>query len=282
MVSNPPPTLIKDLKESRCVLFAGSGLSKWADLPTWAELLNCMVNEVEQVDPEAFNRTELDDLIAKGKLLEVADYCKDTLSPNQYYDILSNQLNSDNGEIPEPHKIIVNMPFSAVVTTNFDTLLELAWSKENNGLLKARTHKDTDVLGTLLFSNKFFLLKAHGDIDRPDTLVFTAQDYQEIIHSNLAFKAVFSAILLTKSILFIGYSLSDPDFRLLLDWQFATFKGNHPERYALMSGVGKIERDVLWRTANIRVIPYDDHAEVLPFLQQLSKDYITNVVSPAS
>src|SRR5262249_14785464 len=44
-----------------------------------------------------------------------------------------------------------------------------------------------------------------------------------------------------------------------------------PERYALMTGVGKVERDVLWRTARIRVLPYDEgkHEQVLEFLRTL-------------
>ena len=83
--------------------------------------------------------------------------------------------------------------------------------------------------------------------------------------------AIFSAILLTKAVLFVGYSLNDPDFRLLLDRQLTVFRGNIPERYALMAGIGKVERDVLWRTARIRVLPYDDgkHEQVLEFLRTL-------------
>src|SRR5262245_45746290 len=82
---------------------------------------------------------------------------------------------------------------------------------------------------------------------------------------------MFSALLLTKAVLFIGYSLNDPDFRLLLDRQLTVFRGNIPDRYALMSGVGRVERDVLWRTARIRVISYDEgkHEQVLEFLREL-------------
>ena len=81
-------------------------------------------------------------------------------------------------------------------------------------------------------------------------------------------------MLLTKSILFVGYSLSDPDFRLLFDRQLTNFKGFVPERYALMRGVGKIECDVLWRTADIRILPYDEHDEIVVFVQLLQEALI--------
>ena len=39
MTPKPPPSLIRYLREGRCVLFCGSGLSAWAKLPTWSKLL---------------------------------------------------------------------------------------------------------------------------------------------------------------------------------------------------------------------------------------------------
>ena len=58
--------------------------------------------------------------------------------------------------------------------------------------------------------------------------MLTTRDYQEIIHANPAFNSIFSAILLTKAVLFVGYSINDPDFRLLLDRQLTMFRGNIP------------------------------------------------------
>lgn len=136
-------------------------------------------------------------------MLEVADHCKEALG-RRYNDILSEQLRGAMGDIPEPHKIIAQTPFAAVVTTNYDKLLERSYVS----LPKTPTHRDVDALGPLLFDGSFFILKAHGDIDRPESMVLTTRDYQEIIHSNLAFNSIFSAILLTKAVLFIGYSLN--------------------------------------------------------------------------
>ena len=274
MAPKPPPSLVRHLREGRCVLFVGSGLSVGGGLPTWRGLLQHILDELRAEEPDRPDLGELSELLAAAKYLEVADYCKEWLGPKRYADILTEQLRGAEGDIPEPHQIIVNLPFAAVVTTNYDKLLEHAYARLADRLPKTPTHLDLDALGPLLFDGSFFILKAHGDIDRPESMVLTTRDYQEIIHSNPAFNEIFSALLLTNAILFVGYSLSDPDFRLLLDRQLTIFKGYVPERYALMSGVNRVERDVLWRAARIRVLPYpkDAHREVLTFLRNLQHD----------
>ena len=274
MAPKPPASLVRHLREGRCVLFAGSGLSAWGKLPTWGGLLQHIIGEMRAEEPDSPSIEELDRLLEAGKLLEIADYCKEQLGERRYGEILTEQLRGDEGDIPEPHRIIAELPFAAVVTTNYDKLLERTYASLTGRWPKTPTHLDSDTLGPLLFDGSFFILKAHGDIDRPDSLVLTASDYREIIHSNPAFNEIFSAILLTNAILFVGYSLNDPDLRMLLDRQLATFQGHVPERYALMSGVGSVECDVLWRTARIKVLPYaaGQHDEVVNFLNNLQYD----------
>ncbi len=275
MVNKPPKSLIEHLTAGRCVLFAGSGLSAWAKLPTWRDFLKFMVEKLYEEEPGKHDKKELDDLLEKGKLLDIADYCKEAFSSALYTNILSSKLRGDDViDFPDPYKLIVQLPFTAVITTNYDKLLERAYERLANISPKTPTHMDIDSLGTLLFMNNFFILKAHGDIDRPESLILTTSDYSGIIHSNPAFNSLFSAILLTKAILFIGYSISDPDFRLLLERQLTTFKGYVPDRYALMSGVGEIEQQVLLRSAGIKVLPYAEHDDVKTFLEALRDDIV--------
>ncbi|MBN1204841.1 MAG: SIR2 family protein [Myxococcaceae bacterium] len=273
MTPKLPGLLVRYIQQKRCVAFVGAGLSAGAGLPTWGRLLLKGIDELVVSIPEGEgHQEELRNLVERGKLLEVADFCKEKLGA-AYHQFLTDQIRGDQAELPGTHDVLMHLPFSAWVTTNYDKLLERAYSKVKGGFPKTLTHKDTDALGRLLFDGGQFILKAHGDIDRPETVVLTSRDYSEIIHANPAFNEVFSGLLLTKALLFVGYSLSDPDFRLLMDRQLTHFKGFVPERYALMSGVGPVERDVLWRTARIQVIPYvnesGSHAEVLHFLEAL-------------
>lgn len=269
-----PQQLLVHLREGRLVLFAGAGLSAQAGLPTWGSLLKDVVEAtLAETVPGPGTRAELEGMIAAGKWLQIADHCKDQLGPGGYARLMAERLGDTGLAVPEAHRLAVQLPFAAWVTTNYDKLLERAYAEVRGGLPKTLTCLDTEALGRLLFDGAPFVLKAHGDLDKPDSLVFTSRDYRDLIHGNAAFSAAFSAILLTHSVLFVGYSLADPDFNLLLDRQLLTFRGFVPERYALMSGIGKVEEEYLRRACQIRVIPYPEgrHESVPRFFGQLDQ-----------
>src|SRR3954464_8838697 len=265
-----PASLVRHLNEGRCVLFVGAGLSAQAKLPSWGKLLGDLVQQVGADEPEEDSTAELKKLLEAGRFLDVADECKERLGAG-YAEFLSRALQVGAGPVPEAHPWVMQLPFAAWITTNYDKLLEQAHFQVRGGVPKTLTHLDADTFGTLLFDGAPFVLKAHGDVDKPESLIFTTRDYREIIHSNPAFQAVFSAILLTRAVLFVGYSLNDPDFRLLLDRQLTLFKKFVPERYAIMAGVGEVEREVLRRTAQIKVLSYPagQHEQLVEFLRAL-------------
>lgn len=275
MVPKPPASLVGYLQSGRCVLFVGSGLSAAAKLPTWKDLLIEMIAEIGGGDPNKPVVQELTKLLNEGKLLEVAFQCRDELTVSGYSALLTRKLRPDDLKLPEQHKIITQLPFASVVTTNYDKLLEMAYTsqRKDGAAPKVFTQKTKGTQGTALFDGGFFILKAHGDIDDPESLILTSRDYSENINSNQAFNSFFSALLLTKAILFVGYSLNDPDFRLLLDRQLTVFSDYIPPRYALMSGIGAVETSILKRTAGIQVLSYDDgkHEQVLTFFQSLKE-----------
>ena len=61
------------------------------------------------------------------------------------------------------------------------------------------------------------LLKFHGDIDHPDRMVATEEDYDKFLDQNPMLATYLSNLLITRTPLFIGYSLDDDDFRQI--WQ---------------------------------------------------------------
>jgi hypothetical protein len=77
-----------------------------------------------------------------------------------------------------------------------------------------------------------------------------------------------AALLLTHAVVFVGYSLSDPNFRLLIESQLAVFGAQAPPRYAVMEAVGAQEAQILRRTAGIEAIAYPpgEHDSVAAFL----------------
>jgi hypothetical protein len=127
MSAGLPESLVENLKAGRCVLFAGAGLSAWAGLPNWTTLLKSLLTKVVQEDPGTDDGAELEEMVNSGKLLEVAEYCKERLGQRLYTEVITEKLASENTDIPAPHRIIAELPFSAIVTTNYDKIIEQSY-----------------------------------------------------------------------------------------------------------------------------------------------------------
>lgn len=332
------PALLHYVRQGRCALFVGAGLSVGAGLPTWRDLMCRLIpaatpfavaetqsdeldrsvrkaggdlpatrrtqrlftrilgdvrcrdlfgavhqgaeqssrlayhNALARIRRDSAVARELEKLLEAGKFPELAGYCRDLLGRRNFHERVRKELRF-TGEIPDTHHAIVRTPFSCVVTTNFDNLLEDAYTQaDSRGVPKAPTGAELAQQGTLLFDGAFFILKAHGDLHDESSIIFTSDDYRRVIHSNPAFQSMLTGILLRHAVLFVGYSLSDPNFRLLLDNQLTIFNEQVPPRYALMEGVGEAERQILWRTAKLRVFSYKKgkHEVVGRFLHTLA------------
>jgi len=58
----------------------------------------------------------------------------------------------------------------------------------------------------------------HGDIRHPKRLVVTEPDYDDFLTNYPLIATYLSNLLITKTAVFIGYSLDDPDFRKSGTW----------------------------------------------------------------
>lgn len=135
----------------------------------------------------------------------------------------------------------------------------------------------------------FYILKAHGSIEQIDTIVLGKNDYRQLMHGNVAYRTHLQNVFSTKTVLFIGYSLTDPDLELLLDEWGSIAKGFVGTHYALMDirELSSIEQRRLSRDYGIVVLPYqpsnNTHPEVGAFLTELmSKIRVDNVITSKS
>ena len=294
------PAVASYIRQGRCALFVGAGLSASAGYPLWPALIDALIKRTVtelgtltrprmpkrgrsgvlmvphyitdgiaeyEAEREQIRSTaqQLRRLAKAQRLLDVADQCRALLGPGRFA-LLLRELLPQNARPTEAHRSIVDTPYACVLTTNFDTLIEdayTAWGR--HGRPKAPTGIELANHGTLLLDRTFFVLKAHGTLEDSASLVFTSDDYRRISFATPAFEAMLSAIFLSYALLFVGYSLGDPNFRLLFDAQLTTFGTDVPPRYAIMAGLTEVERELLWRTARIRTIEYKEgHHELVP------------------
>ncbi|MFQ5652771.1 MAG: SIR2 family protein, partial [bacterium] len=144
---------------------------------------------------------------------------------------------------PSPDYGRPTLPANIVFTTNFDDLLEGAYRKAGrpvNLVIGATELPFWD-------ESRVNLVKLHGTCDRPDSLIITEQDYNTIYRSNALIVQQLNTLLATKTFLFIGYSVSDPDFNQIYD-QLSIDLGRHQRRpYLLTFGVDEFTMEDLER-----------------------------------
>ena len=103
------------------------------------------------------------------------------------------------------------------MTTNYDTAYEdLCMRGEGRDGYHVLNYYDTGLTNRLR-SRTRLILKLHGSVKAPEQTVLTRADYFKARAGHPQFFSVIQSLFVTNTILFIGYSLSDPDIQLLLE-----------------------------------------------------------------
>ncbi len=273
--SEIPRELADAVRTGDCVAFVGAGLSAAAGLPDWKTFLRQMVDWCrEQGADLAGKLRDIQKEIREGKLIDVAQTLRDEMGDQRFYEFMNKRFRDPSLKPTENHSLVAELGFACVLTSNFDKLIEEAWAAARRSMPRVYTQQDTCVLANLQRDKSFYVLKLHGDVDRTDTIVLGRKDYREIQFGNDAFKFYFSALWQTKTVLFMGFSLDDPDIALRLEELTEAFKGYGGRHYALMSteAASAVRRKRLDEDYHIRVIPYrksPGHPEVTEFLKAL-------------
>ncbi|MEJ2351873.1 MAG: SIR2 family protein [Anaerolineales bacterium] len=136
----------------------------------------------------------------------------------------------DDPYLPSPAlEMLAALPFRIIITTNYDRLFDIALSRANTKSGRPKipiVHKynpsdDPPKMAPLdPEEERPVFLKLHGDIEVPESVVVTEEDYirfiqkMSVVHLHPIHEHI-RARMNTWPILFIGYSLKDYNLRLL-------------------------------------------------------------------
>lgn len=282
-VPNPPADLITAVREGKCALFTGAGVSMSAGLPGWESLLWSLIKRAKEQELVGESKeNELRELLSSPQnFLMVAQELSDDFGKESFRSEIARIINDGETKPSALHAELTGVPFCLVVTTNYDQLLENAHAVANGEIPRTYTYMDAADFADALWRDEFFILKAHGDVNRKSSMIITQRDYRTTIFATPGYRAVLSAIFTVKTVLFVGVSLSDPETELLLAYLHDAFHGSGQYHYALIPDdefsetmANRWRKD--YRVNCIQYTPSSGHPEVCEFVKKLRLDSDTS------
>jgi len=264
-ILQPPTALIAALREDDCVLFAGPGLSALAGSPTMRTVLEHLLEFAVKrnlIDPQM--GLLLRSALSQGDYESAAEALvsrtwREDAPPGEVADVLRDMFSTlERTRLPNTFGKLRRLPFSGVVTTNFDNLLSRAFDNRlSNGTY---THKDAEPLKVALARRQFFLLQLHGTITRPDTLLLSDSQFDERLSSDIPFREFLQTLCIARTHLFVGATVE------LIERYLAGISPrviSSRAHFALVKVSGKsweLKADSLQRRYNLQLLPYSDGA----------------------
>jgi hypothetical protein len=252
------------------VIFIGAGIARAGNLPSGTTLARSLLAYAAADHPTPETTIILDlatKLLDQGELSLALKELQRVLSPFTYEDTISRVLDDAQYEVPSiAQKIAALAPtLHSVVTTNFDCILERAFS----GTWPVHTLASLDLSQT-----EHTILKLHGSPTEHDSLLLNRREYDRLLQRRPELRDYIRSLYRNKTLLFIGYNVQPPD----LDWHLVEFRAyaadNPPQHFALMphDQVNETRRHLLAK-AGINVLEYDpanNHRELLDILELLA------------
>lgn len=177
-------------------------MSQGSALPNWKDLLDGLAEDAGMTSQE---RKALERLHSLDRALIIQHRLE--ARGTTIGRAVSERVGSNRFSLA--HSLLASLPVGEVVTTNYDCLFEDASSAAS---------RDVAVLPyEAAIGRNRWLLKLHGSVTHPDDIVLTREHYLRYADRRAALGAIVQALLITRHMLFVGFSLTDDNFHRIVD-----------------------------------------------------------------
>ena len=250
--------LEQSLKGATAVLVVGAGSSTSAGYPTWPRLIAALRAAVAP----GIDFGVVTDLTQQADMIRKAAVAAGEL--DRYHRFLEQEFGPRGQDVPvnDMHVTLAQMRFAGIVTTNFDRVVETAVEESRRRSSGQTSCRSLDLCDERLYPVFGFMrdlrrntevrsvLHLHGFYTHPNRLILTGTDYAEhygntsvditsagppSIPLDTIHRKVLWTLFVTYELLFVGFSMTDPAFRMMLDVVQRDFQlGDEPVHVAIM------------------------------------------------
>jgi hypothetical protein len=264
-----PDELARAVKERHAILFAGAGLSMNVGLPSWQEFIDRMGEELG-LDTDNL----LGPAVSYHTLAEYYRIKQGSIGALRSWMDRNWKVSDEKVRASKMHALIVELGFSIIYTTNYDRNIEAAFAAHRRDFVKVANARDIAKTREGVAQ----IVKFHGDFDDDDSLVITETDYFNRLAFDSPLDIKFRSDALGKTVLFIGYSMSDMNIRLLLHnlwrtWQTSGYAKDRPKSFVFMARPNPMQKAVLeqWGITALSGESDDPEEALTGFLTALKK-----------
>lgn len=241
--------LQKDLWQwpsSRAAVMVGAGFSRNSvpspgvntSFPTWSKLAQDMFDEIyprlqdetEEQRKERFNRSNA---------LRLASEYEAAFDPQRLESFIRASIPDTDHQPGELHRLLLQLPWKDVFTTNYDTLLERTEVHERvyQPVIKANEL-------TTAFSPR--IIKLHGSFPSETPFIITEEHYRTYPKDFAPFVNTVQQSLLENTLVLIGFSGDDPNFLQWTGWIRDELGGRHASIYLVVPlSLNNVQRSLL-------------------------------------
>lgn len=249
--------LSSEIANNNAVIFVGAGFSKNAvpkneyvssKFMDWMEFIKLIGSKIW---PEIADENKLSEKCTD--FLYVVQLFKDRFGEDEFYKMVKLAIPTNDYIPSNIHKELLGIPWTDVITTNMDNLIEKTFN-----LLNIPHELIIDDEQISINSNPYpKIIKMHGTWDRPNTIVFSEEDYRLYEEKHPLMVVKIKQIFAERTVFFIGFSLTDPNFKKIFFWIKDILKKYQKKAYAFIPNADRNEVEY-WRSRNIVIFNNSD------------------------
>lgn len=236
-------------------------------LPSWPWLVNRMFERLVFAS-SAHERRALFEFFSEEGPLDCAQLFRQSVGEANYREFLVGQFDAGRYEFVQAtpsHEALVALQLPLLFTTNYDELIETAYLQARQPLRVSITEAEFKAHRRATGPH---LVKLHGSINQPDTVVLTRSDYAKARVERREMLDYLRHELAGAGFLFVGFSLSDPNFNAVHDDLRLVYGMNVPASYTVQGRRNSIKENYL-RSLDVNTVWLDGWNETPDFLGRI-------------